>query len=175
MSRSVAELARTVPSLVRHCCSKPAGGQRRAGRAAAGRRIPSRSFPRYLTCQGEWETADMVLFADTFASWLIGQVADAGRKGLTTWVLGSDQERALRKAAEVAVQRTAEELRPEAGEQAAQIAMVVDQIFVEPMPRAPMASHATLAQALQAGIAGQLAPLGDAKLTGTPKSSPELL
>ncbi len=117
----------------------------------------------------------MVLFADTFASWLIGQVADAGRKGLATWVLGSDQERALRKAAEVAVQRTAEELRPEAGEQAAQIAMVVDQVFGEPMPRAPMASHATLVQALQAGIAGQLAPLGDVKLTGTAKSSAELL
>src|SRR5260370_17299471 len=128
MSRSVAELARTVPSLVRHCCSKPAGGQRRAGRAAVGRRIPSRSFPRYLTCQGEWETADMVLFADTFASWLIGQVADAGRKGLATWVLGSDQERALRKAAAVAVQRTADDLRPAPCEHATQIAMLVDRL-----------------------------------------------
>jgi hypothetical protein len=117
----------------------------------------------------------MVFGADAFASWLLGQVADAGRKRLTTWVLGTDQERALGQAAAVAVQRTAEELRPKAGDQATQIAMVIDQVFREPMPRGPMAERATLLEALQAGIAGQLAPLGDAALTGTGISSAELL
>jgi hypothetical protein len=102
----------------------------------------------------------MVFGADAFASWLLGQVADAVRKRLTTWVLGTEQARALRQAAAVAVQRTAEELHPPADDQATQIAMVIDHVFREPMPRATIAQHATLLEALQAGIASQSAPLG---------------
>jgi hypothetical protein len=45
--------------------------------------------------------------------------------------------------------------------------MVIDHVFREPMPRATIAQHATLLEALQAGIASQSAPLGDAELTGT--------
>ena len=117
----------------------------------------------------------MVFGADAFASWLLAQVADAGRKRLTAWVLGTEQERALRQAAAVAVQRTAEELHPQAVDQATEIAMVINHVFREPMPRPPIAQHATLLEALQAGIASQLAPLGDAELTGTGMSSAELL
>jgi hypothetical protein len=122
-----------------------------------------------------WKIAGMVPGADMFASWLLGQVADAGRKRLTTWVLGSDQERALRPAAVVAIQRMAVELRPEDDEQAKQIAMVVDEVFGQPMQAASLTKHATLLEALQAGIAEQLTPLGDADLTGTGRSSAEWL
>ena len=117
----------------------------------------------------------MVPGADMFAAWLLGQVADASRKRLTTWVLGSDQERALRGAAVVAIQRMAVELRPEDDEQAKQIVMVVDQVFGQPMKAAPLAKYATLLEALQGGIAEQLAPLGDADLTGTGRSSADWL
>ena len=46
----------------------------------------------------------MVFVADDLGSWLVGLLADAARKKLTALVLGSDQERALGKAAADAVQ-----------------------------------------------------------------------
>lgn len=48
-------------------------------------------------------------------------------------VLGTDQERALRQAAKVAVQRTADELRPGDDEQAEHMALVISQVFSEPV------------------------------------------
>jgi hypothetical protein len=54
----------------------------------------------------------MVFVADDLAAWLVGVLADAGRKKLAALVLGSDQERALRSAATTAVQSAAAELRP---------------------------------------------------------------
>jgi hypothetical protein len=62
----------------------------------------------------------MMFVADDLTGWLIGVLADAGRKKLTSLVFGSEQERALRSAATAAVQRTAEELRPGDEEQARQ-------------------------------------------------------
>jgi hypothetical protein len=41
----------------------------------------------------------VVFVADDLGAWLIGLLADAGRKKLTALILGSDQERALRQAA----------------------------------------------------------------------------
>jgi hypothetical protein len=38
----------------------------------------------------------VVFVADALGGWLVGQLADAGRKKLTELVLGSEQERALR-------------------------------------------------------------------------------
>jgi hypothetical protein len=116
----------------------------------------------------------MVFVADAFASWLVEQVADVGRKRLVTWALGSDQERALRQAAAAAVQRTAEELRPASSEEAAHVAMVVGHVFIEPVRRS-VTGQATLLEAIRAGIAFQMAPLSDAGLTGTGVSSAELL
>ncbi len=78
--------------------------------------------------------AGMVFVADDLAAWLVGMLADAGRKRLTAWVLGSDQERALRRAAMAAVQLTAAELRPDGSERAEELAMVVSQVFGEPVP-----------------------------------------
>jgi hypothetical protein len=46
----------------------------------------------------------VVFVADDLGAWLVGLLADAGRKKLTALVLGGDQERALRKAAVAAVQ-----------------------------------------------------------------------
>ena len=54
----------------------------------------------------------MVILADDFGAWLVGLIADAGRKKLTTWILGSDQERALRLAATAAIQDTSAQLDP---------------------------------------------------------------
>ena len=71
----------------------------------------------------------MVFVADDLAAWLIGLLADAGRKRLTTFVLGSDQERALRSAATAAMQLTATEFRPDDHKQAEYLTMAVSQVF----------------------------------------------
>jgi hypothetical protein len=114
----------------------------------------------------------VVFVADDLGAWLAGLLADAGRKKLTAFVLGSDQERALRSAAAAAVQRTASELRPGDAEH---VAMVISQVFKAPAPGALLAGHDSLLEALQAGIAGQLAVLDDASLTGTGQSAADVL
>ena len=117
----------------------------------------------------------MVFVADDLGAWLVGALAEAGRRRLTTLVLGSDQERALRQAATAALQFTAAELRPEGGKRASELAMVVSQVFGAPLPDALLTVQATLLEALQAGIADQLAVLGDPGLTGTGQSSADVL
>ncbi len=117
----------------------------------------------------------MVFVADDLAAWLVGLLADAGRKKLTTLVLGDAQERALQQAAIAAVQDTADELSPTDGQRAGQIAMVINEVFRAPGPDAPLAGVATLVEGLQAGIAGQLAVLDDVGLTGTWQSPAEVL
>ena len=117
----------------------------------------------------------MVFVADDLGAWLVGLLADAGRKKLTSLVLGTDQQRALRQAAVAAVERTAEELAPSGGEQAEQLAMVVGEVFREPTPDAAVAQQATLLEALQAGIADKLVVLDNPDITGTGQSSAELL
>src|ERR1039457_5472288 len=52
--------------------------------------------------------AGRVFVADDLGAWLVALLADRGRRRLTTVVLGSDQERALRQAARAAVQFTAQ-------------------------------------------------------------------
>ena len=110
-----------------------------------------------------------------FATWLLEQLADAGRSRLTRFLLGDEQERALRAAAKTAIQLTAEDFYPEDDPRAGQLARVIDQVFGYAVPVALMAEHATLLQALHAGIGARMAPLGDADLTGTGRSSAELL
>jgi hypothetical protein len=104
----------------------------------------------------------MVLVADDLGAWLIGALADAGRKKLTTIILGTDQERALRSAAAAAVRRTAGEVRPDDAERAEKLTRLVNRAFLKALvPDAPMAGYATLLEALQAGIAGRLAAVDD--------------
>src|SRR5271155_3756663 len=117
----------------------------------------------------------MGFVADALGGWLVGQLADAGRKKLTTLVLGTDQQRALRQAAEAAVQRTAGQLDPSGGERAEQLAMVISEVFSGPTPDMAVAWQPTLLEALQAGIVGKLAVLDDSAVTGTGQSSAELL
>ena len=106
---------------------------------------------------------------DDLLAWLIGLVADAGRKKLVTLVLGSDQERALRQATVAAVEATAGQLAPSA-EQADQLAMAVGEVF-RGAPKVALAGQATLLEALQAGIATRLAGVYDLDATGTGRSS----
>ena len=100
----------------------------------------------------------MVYGADDLGAWLVAALADAGRKRLATFVLGTDQERALRQAAAAAISLTADELFPDDYEQAGQLAMVISQVFSEPVPATLRAGSETVLEALEAGITGQLCP-----------------
>ena len=116
----------------------------------------------------------MVFVADDLVAWLIGRLADAGFKKLTTLVLGTEQQRALRQAAAAAVERTAEQLAPSGGEQAEQLARAIGKVFRDPAPDAAVAGQATLLEALQAGIATKLAVLDDPDNADAGESSAEL-
>jgi len=113
--------------------------------------------------------------ADALGGWLVGQLADAGRKKLTELVLGSEQERALRRAADAAVWAAAEETSPSDGEQTRQTALVISEVFRDPVPHAPRAGPVMLLEGLQAAIARQLTVLDDPWLTGTGQSSADVL
>jgi hypothetical protein len=117
----------------------------------------------------------VVFVADALGGWLVGLLANAGRKKLTTLVLGTDQQRELYQAAAAAVGRAAEQLAPAGSEQAGHLAMVVGEVFRSPESEVALAEHTTLLEALQAGIAGKLAVLDDPDITGTGQSSAELL
>jgi len=106
----------------------------------------------------------MTFVADDLGAWLVGLLADASRKKLMEFVLGTDQERALRSAATAAVRFTAEKLCPDDDEQTEHLALVISQVFRSPVPTAPLAEHETVLEALQAGIAGQLTVLDDVSL-----------
>jgi hypothetical protein len=80
-------------------------------------------YPRKL--HAGWQTAGVVFVADDLGAWLVGLLADAGRKKLTDLMLGSEQERALRRAADAAVWATAVEVSSSRGAQAGQVAMVI--------------------------------------------------
>ncbi len=116
----------------------------------------------------------MVFVADDLGAWLVGLLADAGRKKLIALVLGSDQERALRKAAAAAVQEAAADMSTSV-EHAGQLAMVISEVFREPVPGTPLAGPVTMLEGLQAGIVRQLAVLDDAVRTGTGQASAEIL
>lgn len=105
-----------------------------------------------------------MFIADDLAEWLVGLLADAGRKRLTTWVLGDDQERALRQVAAAAVHLTAAELRPGDDEGTDDLARIISQVFDVPHPS--LAGQATLLEALRAGVEEQLSVLDDSSLTG---------
>ena len=53
--------------------------------------------------------------------------------------------------------------------------MVISEVFHDPVPDAPLAGPVMLLEGLQAGIAGQLAVLDDAGLTGTGQSSADVM
>jgi hypothetical protein len=112
--------------------------------------------------------------ADDLVAWLIGLLADAGFKKLTTLVRGTDQQRALRQAAAAAVERTAEQLALPGGGQAEQLAGAIGRVFRDPAPDAAVAVQATLLEVLQAGIADKLAVLDEPDITGARQSPTRL-
>jgi hypothetical protein len=97
----------------------------------------------------------MVLVAEAFAGWLVGLLADAGRRGLGRWLVGSEQTRALRQAATAAIQATAEAFRPEPAieddpEGPQHLTRVLDHVFQHELtPAESLAGHATLLQGLE--------------------------
>jgi tetratricopeptide (TPR) repeat protein len=111
--------------------------------------------------------AGVVFVADDLAAWLIGFLAEAGRKKLTSLVLGDEQQRALRPAATEAVRLTAAELCRGDAQRAEELAVMIGPLFKTPVPGAPLGEQATVLEALQAGIGGQLALLDDPGLTAT--------
>jgi tetratricopeptide (TPR) repeat protein len=117
----------------------------------------------------------VVFVADDLGSWLIGLLADAGRKRLTDLVFGADQERALRAAATAAIRSTAAELRPDSRDDARQLVEVISQVFRAPGADAPLGDETPLLRALQAGITRPLAVLDDSNVTGIGRSSADLL
>ena len=117
----------------------------------------------------------MVFVADDLGAWLTGLLADAGRRKLTTVVLGTDQERALRRPP-----------RPQSNSPPRSCAQAMmsgppswrwwsARSSASRCPGAPLAGQATVLEGLQTGIAGQLAVLDDASLTGTDRSSADVL
>jgi TPR repeat protein len=115
----------------------------------------------------------MVFVADDLGAWLIGLLADAGRRKLTVLVLGSDQKRALRKAAVDAVQDTAAEMNlPD--EQATRLVTLIGEAFRRPVQGALLAGSVTMMEVLQAGIARQLAVL-DAAGSADGGQSPQVV
>ena len=52
------------------------------------------------------QTAGVVFVADALGGWLVGLLADAGRKRLTKLVLGNEQQRALRLPCRFSVSHT---------------------------------------------------------------------
>ncbi|TVZ03535.1 sel1 repeat family protein [Trebonia kvetii] len=116
----------------------------------------------------------MVFVADDLGAWLVGLLADAGRRKLTALVLGSDQERALRSAAAAAIHNTAAEMSP-TPDQADLFAMVISEVFGEPVGDTLTGRSMTILEGMEAGIAQHLDVLDDANRTGTGQSSAEIL
>jgi len=104
---------------------------------------------------------------DDLGAWLVGLLADAGRRKLVAFVLGDEQVRALHQAARAALTATAAELRPGDAAAADEVAMVVGEVFKTPAPQ-PAGEYGTLLEDLRAGIAAQLAVLDDPDITTEP-------
>jgi TPR repeat protein len=108
-------------------------------------------------------------------------MADTGRRRLGVWLFGTDQERALREAADAAIEATARQIHAgpataDDPQDAEYLAQVIDQVFQQPpMPAESLAGYPTLLQGLQAEVGARLAVLADRQRTGVGKSSAELL
>ena len=122
-----------------------------------------------------WETYCVVFVADDLGAWLVGLLADAGRKRLAAFALGDDQRRALQSAATAAVRSTANELFPADADGAESLAMVISQVFGDTVPASLLAGCDTTLETLQAGVAAQLSVLDDVGLTGTSQSAADVI
>lgn len=120
-----------------------------------------------------WHAVAVPFIADDLAAWLIGLLGDASRRKLTTFILGTEQDRALRQAAAAAVRQVAAELCPDDAQRAEDLTQVISHVFsVEAAPD-PAAPRTTLLEQLRAGVSRQLAILDDREITSTGQSSAE--
>jgi hypothetical protein len=110
----------------------------------------------------EGETTTVVFVVDDLVSWLVGRLADAGYQKVSTRLLGSEQDRALKQAVRGAVQATAAETSPSDEKQADQLADLISGAFGKRVPIRLPPGQLTRLEALRAGIAGQLSVLDDA-------------
>ncbi|TWF73384.1 hypothetical protein [Kitasatospora viridis] len=118
----------------------------------------------------------MVLLADGFSAWLVATMADAGRKKLSQFFSGTDEQgRALRSAAAAAIQLTVYELCPGDEEAAEHLARVINELFEAPTRGGARDADVTASQALEAAIGAQLAVLDDASMTGVDQSAADSL
>lgn len=117
----------------------------------------------------------MVVLAQAFGSWLVGQFFDAAHRRPGEQLVGSEQDRALPAAGQADVARTARELRPNGSDEDVEHGGGAGSgLSSAPACRAAQeAAHVPS----RAGNrhAAQLALLGDATLTGTGQSSAEAL
>ena len=113
------------------------------------------------------DNGGVAFVADDLGAWLVGLLADAGRRKLVALVLGDEQVRALHQACRAALAATAAELRPGDAAAADEVAMVVGEVFKTPAPQ-PTGEHGTVLGDLRAGIAAQLAVLDDPDITTQP-------
>jgi hypothetical protein len=137
-------------------------------------------LPRRASLSACVRLLSMAFIAEAFAAWLVERVADAGQNRLATWLLGSEQQRALQQAATAAIQHTVQQLRSvpttDDTQGAEHLARIIDHVFQQaPTPAESLAEHATLLEGLQARVAARLDVLDDADLTGTGQSSAALL
>jgi hypothetical protein len=115
-----------------------------------------------------------VFVADDLGAWLVALLADTGRKKLTTLVLGSDQKRALRKAAAAAVRDTSSDMNLSA-EQAEQLATLIRRAFRKAVQEMPLAGSVTMLEVLEAAVARQLTAADDADGAAAGHSPTEVL
>jgi tetratricopeptide (TPR) repeat protein len=94
-----------------------------------------------------------------FVAWAVGAIAQAGLGALTTKMLGTEQDRALRKAAKVAIQATARELTQGDENRSAKLEAQITKVFAAPGPDLPTTGQGTVLETLQAGIAAQVKDL----------------
>jgi HEAT repeats/NACHT domain len=106
---------------------------------------------------------------DDLGAWLVGLLAEAGRRKIVALVLGGDFERALHNAAAAAVKTTAGELSSGDRVRADQLAMAIREVFAIAPVQLDDRS-ATLLQALESAVAAQLAPLEDNQQTESGQS-----
>ena len=116
----------------------------------------------------------MVFVADDLGAWLVGPLADAGRKKLTALVLGQRPAACTAEGGAHAVQATAAEMNLSA-EKAGLLAMVIGKAFRNPVQDTPLAGSLTMLKVLQAGVVRQLAVPVDAGRADAGQSPVEVL
>jgi hypothetical protein len=120
----------------------------------------------------KWNNPYVDFVTGVFATWLLEQLADVGRRGLFRFIRGDKQDDALRRAADAAIKRTASDFLQ--GAAAEQLAMSIDQVFGSDVPDRTVGKYPTILETLRVEVTTRVAVLGDPDLTGIGASSADL-